>query len=193
MRTKDFNETVSALRQQITIIESYASNMSSRFQILRAKAESLKIDILQRGLMNRTKSLARQAGFSSIARDRKKLGISLLAAAAGMVAGGVLNRNGLSAFTGGMLSFDGALQGFGSSKWAVSLDGDLQVIPRNQIVPGHTWVTLESLLLAFEGLRTKAQAGEQFGNVAAIIAELKQGHSRLEYLLPVTQWVRRIE
>ncbi len=73
------------------------------------------------------------------------------------------------------------------------LDGGLLVVPGNQIATGRTWVTLESLLLALEELGVKARDGEQFGNIGAIGAKLKQGYSRLEYFLPVTQWVTRIE
>ena len=92
-----------------------------------------------------------------------------------------------------MSGFDGTLQELGKSKWAVSLDGGLLVVPRNQIVAGRIWVTLESLLVALGELGVKACDGEQFGNIGAIGAKLKQGYSRLEYLLPVTQWVTRIE
>ncbi len=92
-----------------------------------------------------------------------------------------------------MSGFDGTLQELGKSKWAVSLDGDLLVVSRNQIATGRTWVTLESLLLALGELGVKARAGEQFGTIGAIGAKLKRGYSRLEYLLPVTQWVTRIE
>ncbi len=186
MENSDFNKTVGALGREVVLIESRAHELSARFQTLCMKTELLKMDILKRGLENRTKSLARQAGFKSIARDGKKLGVSLAAAAAGIVLGGVLTRDGLSALTAGMSGFDGALQELGKSKWAVSLDGDLLVIPRNQIAPGRTWVTLESLLLALGELGVKARAGEQFGTIGAIGAKLKQGHSRLKYLLSVT-------
>ena len=42
-------------------------------------------------------------------------------------------------------------------------------------------------------LGVNAHAGEQFGNIGAIGTKLKQGYSRLEYPLPVTQLVTRIE
>ena len=88
MENSDFNKTVSALGREVVLIESRAHELPARFQTLRTKTELLKIDILKRGLENRTKSLARQAGFKSIARDGKKLGVGL---------GGVLTRDGLSA------------------------------------------------------------------------------------------------
>ena len=137
--------------------------------------------------------LAQRPARGQIARDGKKLEVGLAAAAAGIVLGGVLSRDGLFTLTAGMSGFDGALQELGKPKWAVSLDVYLLVIPRNQIAAGRTWVTLESLLLALGELGVKARDGERFGNIGAIGAKLKQGYSRLEYFLPVTQWVTRIE
>ncbi len=190
MENSDFNKTVGALGREVVLIESRAHELSARFQTLRTKTELLKIDILKRGLENRTKSLARQAGFKSIARDGNKLGVGLVAAAAGIVFGGVLARDELSALAAGTSGFDGALQELGKYKWAVSLDGDLLVIPRKQIAPGRTWVTLESLLLALGELEVKAHTGGQFGDIDAIVAALKRSRTRLQYLLPViTQWV----
>ena len=193
MENADFNEAVSALEREFVLIESRARELSARFQALRTKTELLKVDILRWGLAKRTKSLARQAGFKSMGRDGKNLGVGLGAAVAGLVLGGVLTGDGLSATVAGIAGFNGALQELGKSRWAVSLDVDLLFIPRIQIAYGRTWVTLESLLLALDELREKACAGEQFRNIGAIIARLKQGHSRLEYLLPATQWVARID
>ena len=68
MEDSDLNKTVDALVREVVLIESHAHEPSARFQTLRAKTELLKIDILKRGLENGTKSLARQAGFKSIAR-----------------------------------------------------------------------------------------------------------------------------
>jgi len=181
MGNSNFNKTVDTLGQKLVLIESCAHELPARFQTLRTKAELLKIDILKRGLENRTKSLARQAGFKSIARDGRKL------------KGGFLGRDGPSALAAGMSGFDGALQELGKSKWAVSLDRDLLVVPRNQIAPGRTWVTLESLLLALEELKEKARAGEQFEDLGAIVAEMKQCRVRFVHLLIVKQLVTRID
>jgi len=193
MENSDFNKTVDALGREVVLMESHAHKLSARFQTLSTNTEQLKIDILKAGLENRAKSLARQAGFKLIARDGKKLGVGLAAAAAGIVLGGILTRDGLSTLAAGMSGFDSMVQELGKSRWAVSLDVDLMSIPRNQIAYRRTWVTLESLLLALDELREKACTGEQFRNIGAIIARLKQGHSRLEYLLPATQWIARID
>jgi len=187
MGNSNFNKTVDTLGREVVLIESRAHEMSDRFQTLSTKAELLKIDILKLGLENRTKSLARQAGFKSIARDGRKLKAGLAAATAGIVLGGFLGRDGPSALIAGMSSFDGALQVLGKSTRAVSLDGDLLVVPRNQITPGRTWVTMGSLLLALEELKEKARAGEQFDNIGAIVAKMKQGRARLVLLLIVKQ------
>jgi len=193
MENSDFNKTVDALGREVVLMESHAHKLSARFQTLSTNTEQLKIDILKAGLENLAKSLARQAGFKLIARDGKKLGVGLAAAAAGIVLGGILTRDGLSTLAAGMSGFNSMVQELGKSRWAVSLDVDLLFIPRNQIAYGRTWVTLESLLLALDELREKACTGEQFRNIGAIIARLKQGHSRLEYLLPATQWVAVID
>jgi len=187
MGNSNFNKTVDTLGREVVLIESRAHEMSDRFQTLSTKAELLKIDILKLGLENRTKSLARQAGFKSIARDGRKLKAGLAAATAGIVLGGFLGRDGPSALIAGMSSFDGALQVLGKSTRAVSLDGDLLVVPRNQITPGRTWVTMGSLLLALEELKEKARAGEQFDNIGAIVAKMKQSRARLVLLLIVKQ------
>jgi hypothetical protein len=85
------------------------------------------------------------------------------------------------------------LQGFGKSDWAVSLDGDLLVVPRNQVTPRHTWVTLESLLLALEEFKEKVRAGEQLDNICDIVAKMKQCRARLVHLLIIEQLVTRTD
>jgi hypothetical protein len=187
MGNSDFDNTVDTLGQRLILIVSRAHELSAMFQNFRTKAELLKIDILKRGLENHTKSLARQAGFKSIVRDGRKRKAGLVAAAAGTVLGGILGRDWSAALAAGMSGFDGALQELGKSTWAVSLDGDLLVVPRNQITSGRTWVTLESLLLALEGLKEKIPVGEQFDNISAMVAEIKLGHISLIQLLIVKQ------
>ncbi len=189
MENADFNEAVSALEREFVLIESRARELSARFQALRTKTELLKVDILRCGLAKRTKSLARQAGFKSMGRDGKNLGVGLGAAVAGLVLGGVLTGDGLSATVAGISGFNGALQELGKSRWAVSLDPDLLVVPRHKIVPGRTWVTMESLVIALEELREKARTGEQLGNIDTVVGKLKDRHSKLVHLLPVSQWV----
>ncbi len=186
MENANFNKAVSALRRKVVLIESRAHEVSARFQTLRTKAEVLKIDVLQWGLVKREQSLARQAGFKSMGRDGKKLGAGLAGAAAGLLLGGFLSRDGLSALAAGMSGFDGALRELGKSRWAVSLDGDLLVVPSDQIAPGRPWVTMESLVIALEELKERACNGEQCGNLGSVIEKLKHGHSKLVHLLPVS-------
>jgi hypothetical protein len=193
MENGDFNKTVDVLGKRLFLIEGRAHEVSARFQTLRTKAELLKIDIIKQGLENRIKSLSRQAGFKSITRDGRKLKAGLVAATAGIVLGGFLGRDGSSALAGGMSGFDGALQELGKSKWAVSLDEELLVVSRNQITPGRTWITLESLLLALEELREKAPAGEQFEDFGALFAKMKQGRVRLVHLFIIKQPDTRID
>lgn len=189
MENADFNKAVSALGREVVLIESRAHEVSARFRALRTQTEVLKIDILRRGLAKRTKSLARQAGFKSMGRDGESLGVGLVAAAARLLLGAVITRDGLSAVAAGISGFDGALQELGNSRWAVSLDGDLLVVPRDQIAPGRTWVTMESLVIALEELRVRARNGEEYGNLGSVIEKLKQGHSKLVPFLPVSRWI----
>jgi hypothetical protein len=189
MVSSNFRKTVETLGQKLVLIEGCAHELSARLQTLRTKTELLKIDIPKRGLESRTKSLARQAGFKSITRDGRKLKAGLAAAAAGAFLGGAFAKNWLSAINSGISGFDGVMQGFGKSDWAVSLDGDLLVVPRNQITPGRTWVTLQSLLLALEEFKEKARAGEQLDNISAIVAKMKRSRARLVHLLVIEQLV----
>jgi hypothetical protein len=187
MVSSNFSKNVGTLGQKLVLIEGCAHELSVQFQTLRIKTELLKIDILKRGLENRTKSMARQAGFKSITRDRRKMKAGLAAAAAGAFLGGVLAKDRLSAFSYGILGFDGVLQGFGNFDWAVSLDGDLLIVPRNQVTPGRSWVTLESLLLALEKLKERVSAGERLDNISSIVAKMKRSQARFVHLLVIEQ------
>lgn len=84
------------------------------------------------------KYLAQRPARGQIARDDKELGVGLAAAAAGIVLGGALTRDGLFALTAMISGFDGALQELGKSKWVVSLEGDLLVVPKNRVIAGRT-------------------------------------------------------
>ncbi len=191
MDASNFNAAVDELRKQLLLGEGAAHQVASRFQTLRSEAEALKIATLKRRLENRRKSLALQAGATST-KDRQKLGIGLgVAAAVGMIFGGVIGRDKSSVLSGGVSAFKGTLQGFGESRWAVSLDRDLLVVPDNRISSGRTWVTLESLLQALEELAEKADVGGPLGGVADIISKLKLQQSKLEYLNPPMRVVWR--
>jgi hypothetical protein len=189
MEKADFNKTADALRRETAVVENRAHEISARFQTLCTQAELLKLDIIQRMITNRAKSLARQAGFESMVGDGKKLGVSLAAAVAGLILGGAITRDRLSALACGMSGFDRALQEWGKSRWAVSLDRDLLVTPRDQVTRGRTWVTMEGLLITIEELRARAQNGKECGSLRSVLERLKLMNSRFGYLLPVSQWV----
>lgn len=193
MGSRGFNKTIDAIGQSLALIENYAHGLAAQLETLCTKAELSKIDILKRGLENRVKLLARQAGVKSVVTDGRKLKVGLVAATAGIVLGGLLGRDGSSALIAGMSGFDGMLQELGKTKWAASLDRDLVVVPRNGITPGRNWVTLESLLLALEELKEKAYAGEEFENHGAIIAKLKKGQTSLMRLFLVKHLDTRID
>lgn len=141
-----------------------------------------KIAILKRGLENRRKSLALEAGVISISRDRQKLGIGLGLTDLGMILGGAVGRDKLSVLNGGVSAFDGVLQGFGESGWAVSLDGELLIVPDNQVSSGRTWVTLDSLQQALEKLAEKGDVDRPLGGITDVISRLKLQQWKLEYI-----------
>ncbi|MDD5095740.1 MAG: hypothetical protein PHV74_15410 [Dehalococcoidia bacterium] len=189
MKYSEFKETVDGLGQEVLLIERRAHQLSARFQTMCTLTEVLKTDILARRLTNLRKSLARQAGFESMGKDGKKLGVGIATALAGLILGGALNRNGLSALAFAMSGLDGAVQELGKSSWAVSLDQDLLVVSRDRLTPERTWVTMESLVVCLKELREKARNGEPCGNLIPMIEKLKLGHSKLDYLPSVSQWV----
>ena len=190
MESSNFNKAISELRQEAVQIESHAREMSARFQALGVKAELLKIDILKWELKRKVESLARQAGYYMLmGKNRRNLGIGLLAGVAGLILGGVVYRDKLSALAFAMAGVDGIAQGFGSEKWVVSLDKDLIVAPWDRKELGRTWVTMESLITALGELREKACNGEKCGNLGSMLKKLKQKPSKLVYLLRVSQSV----
>ena len=67
--------------------------------------------------------LAQRPARGQIARDGKKLEVGLAAAAAGIVLGGVLTRDGLFALTAGLSGFDGTLQELGQPRVCVPYVG----------------------------------------------------------------------
>lgn len=190
MKAQDFNQTLMMLRKEISLLESHTNQLCARFQEAGREMESLKADSLRYGLEYRKGSLDYQAGFASIKKDGKKLRISLAAAVARLLIEGALTKDGPSAVNAGISGFDGMLQEFGRSDYAVSLDEDLMIVQKKQIAPGRFWVTLHSLLLALEVLKENARGGESLGDVATTVAKLKESPTELMHLFPVIQWVR---
>ena len=163
------------LRQELTLNEAKASEIGNRFEVLRRKTESMKVDALQNYLEEQRKFTARDRGIASLIKDRKRVRNSLLVAAGSFILGGLLTRDKFGAITAGISGFDGMVQGFGESKWCVLLGKRILVVPEETIssqFTGTTWVTLDSFHKTMEELKKRALAGEKLGNLDDVISKL---------------------
>lgn len=201
MNENDWRKALGELKEDLVSVKGRADKVSKQLPGLSKIFESLKIDILTSKLEKERRQLARVRGFTAFNKDKKKLGISLVGGLIGMVImaalnndhdeapnrdhGGASNTNNDIALSGGMRVFDSCLQGFGKSKWAVSLDRAMLVVPRDQIVHGRLWVPWESFIAASRNLRAKALAGQHLGDLDAIISELKKGCQMPPYSIKV--------
>lgn len=189
MNENDWRQALSDLKKDLAAVEARAAAVSTQMPGICRPLESLKLDILEWKLERKRRQAARVRGFTAIGKDRKKLGISLAAAVVGMTLAprnygseapnedrqGMSDRNNLAAWDGGMRGFDGCLQAFGSSEWAVSMDRNMLVASADQTIPGRHWISWQELIAAIGHLRAKAVAGVRLGGMDAIISELKKG------------------
>ena len=166
------NGILEHLRQELTLTEVKAREISSRFEILCRETESIKVDALQNYLEEQRKSVARDRGIASLIKDRKRVRNSLLVAAGSFILGGLLTRDKFGAITAGISGFDGMVQGFGESKWCVLLGKKISVVPEETISPQVTWITLASFYKTLEELKKRALAGEKLGNLDDVISKL---------------------
>jgi len=166
------NGILEHLRQELTLNEAKASEIGNRFEVLRRKTESMKVDALQNYLEEQRKFTARDRGIASLIKDRKRVRNSLLVAAGSFVLGGLLTRDKFGAITAGISGFDGMVQGFGESKWCVLLGKKISVVPEETISPQVTWITLASFYKTLEELKKRALAGEKLGNLDDVISKL---------------------
>jgi len=177
-------QTIAALKKELAWIESSSHGIGSRFEILQREAESLKIEFLKYSLEKQREAVTRQRGFDSLIRDRKKIGTGLAVAVSGLIFGGFVAKDKYAALNAGLSGFNGVLQGFGETRWAVSLQKELVIVPYNAIPSKGTWVTLESLIAAIHDLKTEALRGNQLGTLDNIIQRLQHSRGRLIYIGP---------
>jgi hypothetical protein len=182
MSDNRWTQTIADLKKELTRIESSSHGIDSRFEILQREAESLKIEFLKYSLKKQRKALARQRGLDLLVRDRKKIRTGLAVTAFGLIFGGLIAKDKYAALNAGLSGFDGVLQGFGETRWAVSLQKELVLVPYNAIPEKGTWVTLESLIAAIYDLKTEALQGKQLGNLDNIIQRLQQSRGKLIYI-----------
>ena len=175
-------QTIAALKKELAWIESSSHGIGSRFEILQREAESLKIEFLKYSLEKQREAIARQRGFDSLIKDRRKIGTGLAAAAGGLILGGLIAKDKYVALNAGLSGFNGVLQGFGETRWAVSLQKELVIAPYDAIPVKGTWVTLESLIAAIHDLETDALQGKQIGTLDNVIQKLQQSRGKLIYI-----------
>jgi hypothetical protein len=172
------------LKRELARIENSSCGMSSRLEILQREAESLKTEFLAYALEKQRKALASQRGLGLLIRDRKKIRTSLAVAAGGLILGGLIAKDKHAALNAGLSGFNGVLQGFGETKWVVSLRKELVTIPYNDITAKGVWVTFESLIVAIHDLKTEALKGKLLGTFDNIIQILQQSRGKLIYIAP---------
>jgi len=180
----NLEQTIANLKKELACIESSSQGIGRRFAILQREAESLKIEFLKYSLEKQRKVLARQRGLDSLIRDRKKIKTGLAVAAGGLILGGLISKDKYTALNAGLSGFNGVLQGFGETRWAVSLQKELVIVPHNAIPAKGTWVTLESLIAAIHDLKTEALQGKRLGTLDNIIQRLQQSRRKLIYIAP---------
>lgn len=188
METNSLDEAFRSLNEQLMSVEITSHSLTAKFEDLSRETEGLKLGILERALENKRVLQAKQLGFTAMRRDHGKLGIGLGLAVAQSLLTGAATKDKSAALTAGISGFNDFVQGLGNSRWAVSLDRQFVVVPRDKVFSGRVWVTWESLQAAMEGLTQKALGGEDLGDLDTVIDKLKHGLSKLVYLLiPVSE------
>lgn len=175
-------KAVADLKDELAYIEGACEGISRRIEILRLETEPLKMEFLKHSLEKRREDVARQRGFTLVTRDKKKIGASLAMTAANSILGGVIARDKYAALGAGLSGFNGMMQAFGETRWAVSLDKRLVMAPYNAIPAKGTWVTLESLIAAIDKLKMEALQGKRLGTLDNIIQGLLQSKGKLIYI-----------
>jgi hypothetical protein len=183
MSKNNWEQTLGGLQKDIASIKDKAGTFSMKFKEVSRQSEPLKIAFLSHRLEAQRKSLARTRGYESIMRDRKRLGISLGAAAVGLIFGGIATKDKLYAANTGLSSFEATLQGLGETAWAVSLGKGLRFVPENNVTPGETWVTWDSLKSALARLEKEASHGVKLGNLDSVISRLQKSRELIYFAL----------
>ena len=186
MSNSSWNQTIVNLKNELASIKGRAEEISNRFQMLGGEAESLKIEFLQQSLEKQRGYVARCRGVVSLTRDKKKIGTILAVAAGGFILDGLITKNKYAALNTGMSGLDGALRRYGEAEWAVSLGKEVIVTPEDRLPSKGTWVTLESLKKAMEGLKAEAFRGQQLGNLDNVIHKLEQSRKLVYFGIPTT-------
>jgi len=178
MLRNEYKETLAKMRQELTPIATRAKKVSQHFQNLIKEAESSKVESLQKLLEEKIKSEARRRGAALVIRDTRRLRNSVLVAAGSFVIGGLLTKDEGFALSAGLAGLEGAFQGFGRARWVVLLGKSIVVTASESTPLEGKWIAWESLKLAMEELRKKAQLGEALGTLDDVLSRLEQKGER---------------
>jgi len=174
MSGNDWNHVAQELREKMIGVETRANNVSVQLTGVCRTWESLKVDLLEVKLEEERHHATMAQGSRVLKQNQLKRNITLASAAAGAIIGGISDKSFDSALFTGLSAAHSAMKAAGKSRWAVSLDRRMLVVPRDQITAERFWVTWESLKEAMGRLREKALDGKKLGNLAAIVSELRQ-------------------
>ena len=172
MRRIGWDKRVNDFRQEVTQIRHRASLSSSNFLVLKRQADCCKVRFLTHQLEVKRRSLAHNRGVASVVKDGKGLPAVLGFAVAASIVTGIISQDKRAAATAGLSGLNGALRGIGETDWAVCLDRQLTVMPRNNIATGRVWFTWDSVIKALNELAQASQNGAHLGTLDAVISEV---------------------
>ena len=182
MTETGWETTIKCLRQQLASIKNRALAASAKSEELRRQAEFTKIQSLTYQLEARRKFLAQSRGVASLIKNPNNLPSAGLWAAVLTVLTGIFTKDWLTA---GVTGANGALRGLGETEWAVCLETELAVAPRDSVRQGKIWVTWKSLMIALDELAVRAK-DESLGNLDNIIAKLLKNKNIVFVIPPLT-------
>jgi len=174
---------IADFRKELAYVESSSQDVGRRYEILQREAESLKVEFLEHSLEKQRKAIARQRGLALLIRDRKKIGVGLAVTAGASILAGLIAKDKDAALNAGLSGFYGVLQESGETRWAVSLQKGLIVLPYDAIPAKGSWVTFESLIAAIDDLKMETLRGKRLGSLDNILQRLHQSRGKLIYLL----------
>jgi len=178
MLRNEHKQTLANMRQELSLIETRAKEVSLRLQNLEREVGASKVESLQKLLEEKIKSEARRRGAALVIRDTRRLRSSVLVAAGSFIIGGLLTKDEGFALSAGLSGLDGAFQGFGRARWVVLLGKSIVVAASESTPLEGKWIAWESLKLAMEELRKKAQLGEALGTLDDVLSRLEQKRER---------------
>ena len=165
------------LHQEVNLIKDSAVKTSIKFKELHRQVECCKVRFITHEFELKRLSLSRSRGVDAIVDNGKGLKAALGIGAAAFILTGIMSKDGLTAINGGLSGLKGALQGLGETDWAIGLEGQLAIVPRDNITAGHAWFKWESVIAGLNKLEQSAQNGAHLGNLDDIISRLLESGS----------------